>query len=376
MSDLFISEILVLILLLPVLLRPFFRRLQRIEGIAVLPLLSLLLCLAVIAGSGLRVTFVPVLLFSILLFFSGLSRMARLFVGLPTDLFSSLSALYAGFLLLIFSAVLLCSFFSAPENAYVASGKIQRSIIAEWVSPGITARFTVLGQVPSGGSSVAPIVLFLPDIVSGADGRTTAALILAENGYTVVSADFTSKTDFNTALFSHPAIRRFITLGYRIVAERYALTDGDELFQAQAKEIIRLEQFARRRYGVNAPVFVVSEGSGSRVLLARMKAEPNLFAGGVCIVPQDFTESFSSVPGGYRTVTSESGPLPADAGGAAVLALTGDRKQLPGFGELGADDVLAALLLGGERDSGRRNAELTGRRIASWLAMRRNYENK
>ncbi len=221
-----------------------------------------------------------------------------------------------------------------------------------------------------------PVVLFLGDISSGAAGRTTAGLILAESGYTVLSADFTSGTDFDAPLLSHPAIRTFVTLAFKIGTGGYGPTNADEVLQAQSKELVRLDQYARRRYGAGVPVYVVSEGSGSLALLARMKAEPELFAGAVCIVPEDFAGSFSAVAGGYRTVTSDSGPLPADAGSAAVLAVTGDRKQLPGFGELGADDVLAAFMLGAERDTGRRNAELTGRRIASWLAMRRAYENR
>jgi len=376
MSDLFISEILVLVLLLPVLLRPFFRRLQRIEGIAVLPLLSLLLCAAVIAGTGLRVSFVPVLLFSVLLFLSGIARMVRLFLGLPTDWFSPLSAFYAAFLLLVYSAVLVTAFVTAPENSYSVAAGVRRSVVSERVSAGIAARYTELTVSNSSGASMKPVVLFLGDISSGAAGRTTAGLILAESGYTVLSADFTSGTDFDAPLLSHPAIRTFISLAFKIGTGGYGPTNADEVLQAQSKELVRLDQYARRRYGAGVPVYVVSEGSGSLALLARMKAEPALFAGAVCIVPEDFAGSFSAVAGGYRTVTSDSGPLPADAGSAAVLAVTGDRKQLPGFGELGADDVLAAFMLGAERDTGRRNAELTGRRIASWLAMRRAYENR
>ena len=56
MSDLFIGEILVLLLLVPVLLRPFSRRFQRIDGIPLLPLVAIILCALIIAGSGFSIS--------------------------------------------------------------------------------------------------------------------------------------------------------------------------------------------------------------------------------------------------------------------------------------------------------------------------------
>jgi len=376
MSDLFISEILVLVLILPVLLRPFFRRFQRIAGIALLPLLAFLLCFAVIAAVGLRLTFLPVLLFSFLVLLSGISRMVRLFLGLPTDWYAPAATVFSGFLLLVFAAVFGTAVFLAPESNYTASREIGRTVSVERISPGIGARFSVYFSGERTVDSDAPVVLLLGDISSGTGGRSTSALILAESGYTVIEADFTGRRDYGSGFLAFPSIRKFAALSGKILSGASLFTTDEETLQVQSKELVRLELFARRNFGSKAPLFVVSEGSGSLATLARMKAEPSLFSGVVCVVPEDFAGSFSSAPGGFRTVSAESGPLPPDAGVVAVLALTGDRKRLPGFGELGADDVLAALLLGGERDVGRLNAELSGRRIASWLAMRRNHENR
>lgn len=376
MSDLFISEILVFALLLPVLMRPFFRRLQRIEGIALLPLLAFLLCFAVIAAAGFRLTFMPVFLFSFLVFLSGLSRMFRLFRGLPTDWYSPFSTVSSGFLLLIFTGVLAASFFFAPENSYAATGSITHAVVPERISPGIGGRFSVFSSAKPSSGTNAPVVLLLGDISSGTGNRSTTALILAESGFTVVEADFTGRRDYESGFLALPSLRKFASLSGKIFSGGSLFTTDEEVLQVQSKELVRLELFARARFGPAVPLFVVSEGSGSLAALARMKAEPSLFTGIVCIVPEDFTGSFSAVPGGFLTVFPESGPLPSDAGSVAVLALTGERNRLPGYGELGADDVLAALLLGAERDVGRRNAELAGRRIASWLAMRRNHENR
>ena len=47
---------------------------------------------------------------------------------------------------------------------------------------------------------------------------------------------------------------------------------------------------------------------------------------------------------------------------------------MTGYGELDADDVLAAMLLGGTRDTGRKRAERLARRIKDWFAWKSREE--
>lgn len=375
MSDLFISEILILLLLLPVLLRPFFRRLQRIEGIALLPLLAILSCLAVIAGLGLRVSFLPVLLFTSLVFISSLPRLFKLFFHLPTDWYSPLSVLYTVILVVLFIVVVCVSWIFAPEPSYTGKALVQRKVFMQSVSRGVQAKFVVLTPVNSSSSGTnRSVVILSGDISSRTGNRDTTAWILAENGYIVVEADFSAKNDFKTPLFRLPVFRHFITLVGKIKTGSNILTDEAELSSFHEKELSRLIQFVHKEYGPSTTLFVISEGSSCNALVTKMNENPDGISGAVCIASQDFSLLQSSSAGSV-TVKIDSGMMPSNAGSVPILLLTGDSQFLYGYGELASDDVLAAILCGGKRDSGRKQAELTGRRILTWLSMRMLYES-
>ena len=109
MSDLFIGEILVSLLLIPVLLRPFSRRLQRVGGIPLLPPIAFILCALIVMGSGFRISFLPIFLVTTLAFVFGMIRLARLFLGLPTDWYKPLSVVWHSFLLAFFAVAAVSS---------------------------------------------------------------------------------------------------------------------------------------------------------------------------------------------------------------------------------------------------------------------------
>ena len=118
MSDLFIGEILVSLLLLSVLLRPFSRRLQRVGGIPLLPPIAFILCTLIVLGSGFRISFLPIFLVTVLAFVFGLIRLARLFLGLPTDWYKPLSVVWHSFLLAFFAGAVVLAFAFAPETRH------------------------------------------------------------------------------------------------------------------------------------------------------------------------------------------------------------------------------------------------------------------
>ena len=88
MSDFFIGEILVFILLLPVLLRPFFRRLQRYANIPLLAVIAILVCLSLVL-TGIRLLFLPLTVFTAIVFLSQISRIVSIARGLPSDYFGT-----------------------------------------------------------------------------------------------------------------------------------------------------------------------------------------------------------------------------------------------------------------------------------------------
>ena len=156
-----------------------------------------------------------------------------------------------------------------------------------------------------------------------------------------------------------------------IVSGTPFLTNGDETNQVLSANVSRLVQFAQEEYGAFVPLYAVAEGNGCKPVLEFMKAAPDVLAGLACVLSASDAMSMP-VNGSLPAIVSETGGMmPSAAGSYPVLSLTGNASFLYGLGELGADDVLAANLLGSSRDTDRKQAELTGRKITTWLTMRR-----
>lgn len=396
MSDLFIGEMLVLVLLIPVLLRPLFRGLQGVEGIALLPLVSFALGLLVAAGSGLRVSFLPAFLFSFLVFLSELARFLRLLRGLPTDWYSAASTIYRCFLLVLLALVFAASVKFAPEVAWAGKTPVRRTTSAERVAAGISARWTFWepadGTVPADPADAQPavqpasrgVVLFMGDRRAFPASRSTAMRLLAGSGWSVMEGSFSGFSLYRSALLSPPSVRAFIFFcdsvagsgagGSPETKPGSAGNGSDPDDSVAALEFRLLVSRARATYGNAAPLFVVAEGSACAAPISALSADPGLFAGVVCLLPAGQSLPAGTVPGGAILVLPETDALPPDAGSYPVCALTAERNQLYGLGEIRADDVLAAALLGSNRDAGRKDAERTARRIGSWLDARRKYD--
>lgn len=386
MSDLFIGEILVLFLLLPVLVRPFSRRLQRLHGLPLLPLLALLLCAAIVAGMGLRLTFLPILILSAIVFIFGLIRLFRLFRGLPTDWYPPMSIAWNSFLAALFVGTVALTFIFAPESGYMADVRVERTMTTRPEGRGMYGHYAVwnssLGSAAGASATIAakPVLLLLGDVSSAIGGRSTGALVLAEAGYTVIAANFSGPGDYRNPLVVHPSVRQYATLSGRVFAGKPYLTDFEEVAAAQERELKRLIVYARELCGDAVPLYALAEGSAAPSLFNFVKSSPEALSGAVAIMNASNAASLppvsggAALPGGYAVLDGIDGMMPALAGNFRVLVISGADKGLYGFGEIASDDVLAAALLGGARDVQRKNAELMARRIASWLSDRRTYD--
>jgi hypothetical protein len=380
MSDLFIGEILVLVLLVPVLLRPFIRGLQRMEGIAILPLVSFLVSLLVAAGPGLRVSFLPVLLLSFIVFLSGLFSLIRMWRKLPTDWFSPVSVVWHCILIILFALTAWVSVLYAPEDAWVSTWQVRRSAALVPAGTGVRAVYTVWEPVPSPSVPSAPasrkVVVFAGDATAGAGSRNTAARILAENGYTVLEADYSGWQLYRNPLLALPSLRKFFFLASHIASRGPFGTDDARVASVSARELALTVQRAKSEYGESVQLFALAEGSGVQAALAAAADDPGLFSGVACLAAQGRSIHTDGVPGGAVALQVDTGVFAADAGSYPVLVMSADPAVLYGYGELCADDVLAAKLLGGVRDVSRKECERTARRLAGWFELRRTYDHQ
>jgi hypothetical protein len=372
MSDLFLGATLSLVLLVPVLLRPFLRRLQRVEGITVLPLVSLATCALVCVGSGFSVTLLPVVFYCLIAFITTSARLVRHVMGLPTDWYSPWSTVWHVILILGFAATAYGSWAFRGELAWLPSAPLSEKTRAVRVSTDVSARVTAYEPASATNRGV---VLFFGNGVS--PGRPTAARMLASGGRTAISARFRASRDFGNPLVSLPVVRDACVLLGEAFSGGPFLTDDAELAVARSADIDRLVRLAATDYG-SVPLFAVAEGDCVPVLLSWMSANPGKLAGAVFILPESALALHVANRGIPELTVRASGMMPPEAGSYPVVVLAGEDRFGFGFGELCADDFLAAALLvpDAARDEGRKSAELAARRIETYLSMREAFNDR
>lgn len=378
MSDLFLGAILSLVLLVPVLLRPFLKSLQRVEGIPVLPFVSLATCALVCAGSGFSVTILPVVFYCLVAFVTTSARLVRRSMGLPTDWFSPWSTAWHAILIVGFVATAYVSWVYRPELSWLPTSALSEKSRIVRVSPGVTAKVTVYGPAAAAdGASVRgespKVVLFVGNGVS--PGRRTAERMIASGGWTVVEARFRAPGDYRNPLLSVSSIRDACVLLGEGLSGHAFLTDDGELASARYADLGRLVRFASGEFG-NVPLYVVAEGPCVPAVSSWMAAKPGAFAGVVFVLPDGNAAQRAANPEYPELSLNVSGMMPQEAGSYPVIVLSGEARLGFGHGELCADDVLAARLFGAERDEGRKTAELTARRLATCLAMREAFNDR
>lgn len=384
MTDIFTGEILSLIVLFPVFLRPFSRRLQRMDGIPLLPAVSLLLLVLCVIAFGLPISLLPALACSLAFFAVSAPRLARLALSLPTDWYGLSSRILYAFLSIAWVAAFALTVAFAGESPLVPGRDALRAKSSVRVGAGERGTFAEWAPHESAGERPRALVLFVGDMASGPDGRQTAAYTLAREGFAVMAVDLRLPFARGTASIALPQVRRVLALAGRILTGSEFLLDENLRSSVHRSEFHRLLGEAARRYPAafsagggsgDMPLFVLLEGSSVLSVLDAISLGRLPAAGVVCLVPEEaLASSVSRVsrrdPPWYAAGVGESESMPNGAGKADILFLTSKPDGLFGFGEIACDDVLAARLLGGERDTGRVRAERAGRRIASWYALR------
>lgn len=371
MSDLFIGEILALILLVPVLLRPFFRSFQRVEGIAVLPLLSLVSIIAVVMGSGLRASLLPALLYVVLLFLLGLPRLVRLIRKLPTDWYSPASAGFHAFLILLVAATVYVSWKTAPEAPLVSAAAPVRPVVRDVILRKTSRAAVRLWEAaePKG------LIIMAGDGSFSSGTRDTAARIIAASGYTVLEPSL-YRYDADSPFMYFPNARRLTRIfedayRFRTNAEPRAYErDGADVMDFNLLLKWVAETYAESIGQASLPVFILAEGEAVNLVLEAVREYP--FVKGVALFEEAGRYEASRVVFPTGTLRAEGllSPLPLGAANASVLVITEGEAALFGYGEICSDDVAAAFLLGGSPDAERKKAELTARRVVSWLDAR------
>ncbi len=379
MTDLFVGEILSLILLLPVGLRAYLRRLQRIEGIAFLPLVSLALTALCTLAFGFPLSHIPAAFCSALFFLTYAPRLSRLARGIPTDLYPPSAKIGHAFLLAALAAAIASSALYSPEPMPRFAESAVRSVSSSRTTLNERARFYSWSRAQAAQDAfVAPMarVLYVSGPIAGAKGRDTAFLLLADEGYDALSCELSRSLVSGNGLSAFPFYRSFTS---RIKAVAVGGLPGQvpEWSDDHRLETQRLLDEGERRYPSlgRDRTFLVVEGTAAIPVLDYLSLS-GLEPAGVAFIASESEEIdvmrhiADRKPLWRVSRVKESEAMPSGAGDSNVLVITAAKDGLFGFGEIACDDVLAAALLGGARDKGRLRAERVGRRLATWFDLR------
>ena len=417
MTDLLLSELLALLLVVPALLRPFSKNLKRGSAIPILPFLSLFVCICIIIGQGIVLYLCILALFVLIVCLSEIIRLAAFSQEIPNDFYGIASMMLRIVLLCLFCGTAYCAFRFAPEASIRTEYPLTiRSIELAGKTNAGTDKGTAEQTADSAShDSSAPHNLSAPrnpieglliERQGGADKRAlvivaeafpyterpeTLASLLADQGYTVAEI---------TRLKPRGIIPR-IELYRKLLhltgkkEQRYLIKEDDP--QTAAFFAGFLEQTVAR-YGRNKRIFLYVEGIYTDLAAHFCTENPGVFTGVFFSLSEE--ELLPSAPDGWIQTMREHNPelLPednstadttavsdaaseqaADAGGngsaeaapavSAAPATTPTQPERPlpfycyirpyselaGFGQLRAEDALAAELLGSDRSIGRQD---------------------
>ena len=255
MTDLLLSQLLVLLILLPVLLRPFSKNLQKGTAIPILPFISLFVCICTIIGHDIVLFSALLLLFVVIVFLSEIIRLIAFFQGVLNDFYGIASIIFRIVLLLLFCGMVYAAFRFAPEaHTKTEHQLVVRSIDLTDIPQRLQQKLQFFeGRLieRQGGADKKALVIVTesyPD--SGYPG--TIAALLADQGYTVAELYTTphriiSRMDLYVRLF-------------RIIGKkdaRYLAKEAEPHISSAFSDSI---ETILNRYGSNKRLFLYTEG--------------------------------------------------------------------------------------------------------------------
>ena len=255
MTDLLLSQLLVLLILLPVLLRPFSKNLQKGTAIPILPFISLFVCICTIIGQDIVLFSALLFLFVVIVCLSEIIRLIAFFQGVLNDFYGIASIIFRIVLLLLFCGMVYAAFRFAPEaHTKTEHQLVVRSIDLTDTPQRLQQKLQFFeGRLieRQGGADKKALVIVTesyPD--SGYPG--TIAALLADQGYTVAELyraphRIISRMDLYVRLF-------------RIIGKkdaRYLAKEAEPHISSAFSDSI---EAILNRYGSNKRLFLYTEG--------------------------------------------------------------------------------------------------------------------
>jgi len=186
-DDLRILESVIAVLLLIYIVRPFVRKFRGVDGLSVLPGISLLLSIAAFPSFGFRPELLPLVLFSFAVFVAGLPRLADMARGLRTDDYGDGKPAFAVAGALVLAGVFAFAFVFSPVDAERKPLPGQLRFSAVDPARGLEVSFILEGAESSESSGPLPLVVFGSPTFGSTGITDSLRAELASRGYAVLS---------------------------------------------------------------------------------------------------------------------------------------------------------------------------------------------
>ena len=395
MTDLLLSELVALLLLLPVLLRPFSRYLKKEAAIPILPFIGLFVCICIAAGQGIVLILFILILFTLIVCISEMMRLVAFSQGMVNDFYGIASIILRAVLLILFGGTAYLIFRFAPESS-IKTGyplTIRNTELTETASPVNPIKSILIER--QGGADKKALVIVAETFPSSNRPGTIAAL-LADKGYTVLEIIQLNHRDI---IPRAPLYGKLLPLAGK-KEHRFLSKEADPQTAVFFSKFI---ENAVTRYGGNKRLFLYAEGVYTDLAAQFCTEYPGIFTGVFFCLSEE--EPLPQIPEGWANIIREEDgqaaagtesltepaiPAPASSDRTAAAGETASREtmhsaptstpdtavqsmliasepllpfccyirpysELAGFGALRAEDILAAELLGSSRSLGRKD---------------------
>ena len=359
MSDFFVSEILVLILLILPLIRPFSKALKTADAIPLFPLASLIVLILSIIGQGLIFSLIPTALIVIICIITEFARFVMFLRQVPNNFYTIPSILLRIFVLILLSGAFFAAFYFSPEREYPVFTSIAEkervSFIADEKEK--TAGVYYKPEPCRNEKEAIIIVPPFPNEVAGTFDR-----YLLNEGYKVASLSLPKKTGYKYKLKNSEIFFSVVDSVLNTKTEQASKNVGDENLGTNLSPLIRF-------FG-DTELFLIGEGDQVQGLLDYYNKNPNAFSGAFFIISEDSPLPNGLKEGSYTVLNENDLKFSENIALFPICFFIHSKESLTGFGDIRGNDILASLLLGSSRDLGRQDRLNTIKAFEKWLNLR------
>ena len=360
MSDLFVSEILVLILLVLPLIRPFSKALKTAGAIPLLPLVSFIILVFTIMGQGLIFSLIPTALIVIICIITEFARFVMFLRQVPNNFYTIPSILLRIFVLILLSGAFYATFYFSPEREYPVFTSITEKERISFIADEKEKTAGVYYK-PEPCRNEKEAIVIVPPLANGEYAGTFDRYLLNE-GYKIASLSLPKKTGYKYKLKNSEIFFSVFDSVFNTKIAEVSKNAGNENLGTSLSSLIRF-------FG-NTELFLIGEGTPVQDLLDYYNKNPNAFSGAFFIISEGSPLPDGLKEGTYTVLNEKDLKFSENLALFPICFFIQSKESLTGFGDIRGNDILASLLLESDRDLGRQDRVNTIKAFEKWLNLR------